>query len=868
MKKIFLLGHLITCYAAILSGQWTSLGPTGAVNTAGYPNEQFGSGRCESILYRPGTPSTVYVGTSAGYYKSTNGAASFSKQDNGAIPNFAMFSIAISTQNPNTHYAIAKYVDYKLYKSTDDGVSWSLVLDETLGDRKRVLVNPNNDNQVFVSSGNGVRISNDGGATWSTILGGNVISDIALKPALNSGYLLYATTELGTDLYLYDGSTLSSVPGIIAGYHERLGVTAADQDLLYIIMDSNIMKYTTGDAAVTDMGNPSLIGFMASTDVAVSPADENMVFFNFLPLCCTYTGDDLAYPCYGSNYHNGIFTYVHADIRGIAFRPDGQEMLVACDGGIFKTNPTITIPDPFTGTSFVPEFWDVSMQNMDSHQPFTVACHPTNPNIMYTGSLDNGTFRRNNAGVWEKFFDCDAWQNKVNPLNPNHVFYAFFAPSGTTDQRINVSFNGGAISDDFNPNNSISFSRYSWNRPIEWHPSDENILFTATDNGIQKSTWSSTWTHENLGPLTASGFSGNIQWPNINQFVVAPSNPSVIYCVLDLYNYVFKTTDGGQNWTAYALSETGFRATHMTVHPTNPDEVWICFDATGSSQIQYSSNGGQTWAEYATGLPSLAINDLIIDKMDSDLGRYVATDNGVYYRNSTSASWSVHETGLPQTKVTDLDIFYGSSYPNSAKIRAAIWGRGVWEAAPAQGSPLPLSLTAFSARAQEADNLIEWQTASEQNPVVFEVERSEDTKSFVKIGSVLSSNGATNHAYRFVDPNVHEMLLYYRLKSVDLDGAVNYSRILTVYRSPKLPEIRVWPSPTQKEIFTQLPGYEDEHYSLTICSESGKIVLRQNALPYRQQIAADVSQLPRGVYFIHVYDEHQQFYNSAKFIKN
>ena len=50
-------------------------------------------------------------------------------------------------------------------------------------------------------------------------------------------------------------------------------------------------------------------------------------------------------------------------------------------------------------------------------------------------------------------------------------------------------------------------------------------------------------------------------------------------------------------------------------------------------------------------------------------------DVGIYYRDSTMSSWIAYNTGLPNVSVRDLEIFYPLG-----KLRAATFGRGVWEA--------------------------------------------------------------------------------------------------------------------------------------------------------------------------------------------
>jgi hypothetical protein len=64
----------------------------------------------------------------------------------------------------------------------------------------------------------------------------------------------------------------------------------------------------------------------------------------------------------------------------------------------------------------------------------------------------------------------------------------------------------------------------------------------------------------------------------------------------------------------------------------------------------------------------------VYDKNSSNSSLYVGTDVGVYYRNSSNSSWTSYSTGLPNVVVNELEIQY-----TAQKLRAATYGRGVWE---------------------------------------------------------------------------------------------------------------------------------------------------------------------------------------------
>jgi hypothetical protein len=95
---------------------------------------------------------------------------------------------------------------------------------------------------------------------------------------------------------------------------------------------------------------------------------------------------------------------------------------------------------------------------------------------------------------------------------------------------------------------------------------------------------------------------------------------------------------------------------------------------------------------------------------------------------------------------------------------------------------IPVELISFNATAKENTVSLSWETATELNNMGFEVERSEDGITFIKVGDV-SGKGTTTEKqqYIFTDNQIKgEGKLYYRLKQLDYDGTFAYSETISV----------------------------------------------------------------------------------------
>jgi lysophospholipase L1-like esterase/sugar lactone lactonase YvrE len=90
---------------------------------------------------------------------------------------------------------------------------------------------------------------------------------------------------------------------------------------------------------------------------------------------------------------------------------------------------------------------------------------------------------------------------------------------------------------------------------------------------------------------------------------------------------------------------------------------------------------------------------------------------------------------------------------------------------------LPVELTAFTAAARSGGILLQWRTATEVNNYGFDVERRSAQQGWERIGFVPGS-GTTNspNEYSFTDSREAEGVFHYRLKQIDRDGKIAYSR--------------------------------------------------------------------------------------------
>jgi hypothetical protein len=95
---------------------------------------------------------------------------------------------------------------------------------------------------------------------------------------------------------------------------------------------------------------------------------------------------------------------------------------------------------------------------------------------------------------------------------------------------------------------------------------------------------------------------------------------------------------------------------------------------TATKKVYRSFNGGVSWTNISGSLPNVPVSCGIFNRASFFHDYYIGTDVGVFMMNDTMTTWMYYGAGMPNTSVTDLDIQYATG-----KLRAATYGRGIWE---------------------------------------------------------------------------------------------------------------------------------------------------------------------------------------------
>lgn len=170
-------------------------------------------------------------------------------------------------------------------------------------------------------------------------------------------------------------------------------------------------------------------------------------------------------------------------------------------------------------------------------------------------------------------------------------------------------------------------------------------------------------------------------------------------------------------------------------------------------------------------------------------------------------------------------------------------------------SPLPVTLTAFTAQAAGRAARLSWRTASELHNDHFDVERSRDGIAFAPIGRVQGAGTSTAaHDYSFSDGAAAPAgggTIYYRLHQVDTDSSSHFSPVRAVnwgVVSAAETDLQLYPNPAahRVRVVPPLPAAG----TVRIIDLAGRVVITHLLAAEEQAPELDLRALPAGLYLV------------------
>lgn len=306
-----------------------------------------------------------------------------------------------------------------------------------------------------------------------------------------------------------------------------------------------------------------------------------------------------------------------------------------------------------------------------------------------------------------------------------------------------------------------------------------------------------------------------------------------------------RTTTGATNWTTpdwaaettYQTADIKTLVQTITNRPgwaSGQNMVFIIDGTVARNSYSFNEGSGKEpklVIEYTDfGLPIQYL--VALDPTDFPGGKNLSTDN-------------IEKTLLESLEYNDCENYFGLV------------------------PPLPVELSSFTAKEKDCKVIVEWTAAIEDNLSHYELEHGKFQNNFTTKASFNSELTRSNANYSYTDLAADEHN-YYRLKMVDLDGSIEYSKVIALNLACKNSySLDVYPNPVKGGSPLQIRiQTEQREATLVITNVLGKVVrvLNLSTDIGLNSAQIDVSDLPNGTYFI--IDEKAMKPVPVKFMKN
>ena len=731
---------------------WTNISPL-TLPSAADTTSINGLGRINSITFHPTDENTIWIGSSqGGVWKTTdNGSTWVCLTDN--LPLLRISDVCVDPNNTEILYIATGDINYVgfntiaagrnpqygmgVMKSTDGGATWNttgLSFNLTDGESsliRKIVVNPENSNEVLAAGVDGIYVSEDAGGNWSKKSDAMVI-DVDVNP-LNSN-TIYCSTY-------YNNNVPSSGAYVLRSYNfgaswdtlnstivpqqkvQRLetAIAPSDTNIVYTLtcgMDEGFYAIYKSENAgnnwncisaydTTGMGGatkaPNLFGWMDGGVSGYIPDEGGQGTYD-MTLAIDPTNPDFIYTggvnMWGSDdggltwdlvsFWVKTFGYsVHADQHVGKYNPISGKYYQAHDGGIDVAD-TLIIGDInyvlnncidyaaylagdldnvlAAGCYSLPTNWTNITSGLHITEYYRLGLSKTNENMIIGGAQDNGTYLYNN-GNWISTLGGDGMEAMIDNTNDEIMYATNYSGA------LSKSIDGGlTYTSSLETPITDAGENGGWVTPYVMHPDSSNIIYTGF-NSVWKSTDGGTsWAK------ISNEFSTSF---TIKALAVSEINPdTVLYA--SHYNRIYVTNNGGEtNWTdiSTGLPLNEAMISYIAISANNDSTVWVTLSGYADGKKVFRSDDmGATWTNISGNLPNIPANTIVYEKTTDNVSNalYIGTDIGVFYTNdslqATTTPWIAFNDGMPNVIVNELEIQY-----TAGKIRAATYGRGFWE---------------------------------------------------------------------------------------------------------------------------------------------------------------------------------------------
>jgi photosystem II stability/assembly factor-like uncharacterized protein len=708
MKKLFFSLIIFSCFLVsaqeINFNQFTfkNIGPT------------IMSGRVVDVAVNPNQTNEFYVAYASGglWFTNNNGNSFEPVMDSAPTQNIGSIAvdwnsglIIVGTGEINS--SRSSYAGIGVLKSNDKGKTWQNIGLTDSHHISKVVINPNNNNEIVVgvlghlyseNAERGIFKTTDGGKTWNKTLFVNNetgVVDISVSPK-NPKIMFASAWERSRKAYNFKGNGENS--GIYkstdggdswtkienqSGFKTdkgtgRIGLTSFNDKIAYAVVDNQNLRPNAKDAKMPDNANAALFetevigaeiykttdagltwkkmndsfiddcyysyGYYFG-DITVDAANENRIYVTGVPLLFSADG--------GKTFEAINKDNVHADHHVCWINPkNANHVINGNDGGI-----NITYDNG--------AHW-YKCNNQAVGQFYSINVDETNNYKVYGGLQDNGVWAGPNDYVhnldwqqegkypYEFLSGGDGMQVQIDNRNTNIIYTGYqFGNYYKIDKRAgaNTYITPKAAKDE-------TPYRFNWQTPILLSSFNQDIVYFAGQYMFRSMNQGKNW--EKISPdLTNGKVEGNVPFGSITCFAESKFKFGQLIVGTDDGN-VQLTKNGGESWTKISDNlPKGLWVSRVRFSTFNKERIYITLNNYRNDDfktyVYVSEDLGNTWQSLSDNIKFNAANVILEDTVNENI-LYLGTDSGLYISMDKGLNWQDFSNEMPIVAVHDLVI--------------------------------------------------------------------------------------------------------------------------------------------------------------------------------------------------------------------
>ncbi len=678
--------------------QWRMIGP-------------FRGGRVNGVSGVPGEPNTFYFGSvGGGLWKSGNSGRTW-KPVFDDQPVASIGAIGVAPSSGNIVYVGTGEADMRsqisygngMYKSTDAGKTWAHIgLDDTrqIG---RVIVDPKNQNIVFVAAlghvyganaDRGVFRTKDGGKTWQKVLFKNEnvgAIDLQFDPA--NSQTIYATLwntrrtpwSIYPPAYGVGGGIFKSTDGgntwneltngIPTEGQGRIGiaVTKTNPKRIYAIIDAKVGGlYRSDDAGAT--------WTLVSADKRIWQRG-----WYFCKVVADPKNPDTVYVSNTSVYKSNDAGKTWTAIKGAPGGDDYHQLWISPD----DSNRMILASDQgAVVTEDGAQTWS-SWYNQPIAELYHVAADNRFPYWVTGAQQDSGAVgtpvATNHAELSNRDWSpvCAGGESGYTAPDPLHPEILF----GDRVTRCNVIT---GETKDVSPEKTMTVPpRHTWTLPLVFSQADQHALYYSNQFLFKTTNGGESWTQisedlsrenpgnpPNLSEAAISDAPKETRRGVIYTIAPSPLRAQTLWVGTD-DGLIHKTDDDGKTWANVTPPELTAWSKVVMIDASHfdSDEAFAAIDrhrlTDNEPYIYRTKDGGKTWRKITDGLPKGVYLQTVKEDTERKGLLFAGTELGVFVSFDDGEHWQSLQMNLPPTSMRDLAI-------HGDDLIVATHGRGFW----------------------------------------------------------------------------------------------------------------------------------------------------------------------------------------------